>query len=143
MIKMFRICAILLVAASASLPFAACKPNQRIIESSKEHSLEPLPSVSPTPENSFEQDVASMKTAGFVFIYVYRRKDGGVLDTEDRKFGARTIPPEMNRRTVSDQDKAIIVGSNFRMPKEAQKLLAERFAFTDLSDGDNEQKPNN
>lgn len=74
-----------------------------------------------------------MKTAQFLFIYVFRRKDGQPLDADDKRYAARVIPPEMNRRTISDEGKAIIVGSNFRIPDETLKVLKQRFEFADFS----------
>ena len=74
-----------------------------------------------------------MRTADFIFIYVFRRKDSRLLDAEDKRFASQTIPEEMNRRTVSDEGKAIIIGSNFRMPADNLKVLSERFAFEDHS----------
>ncbi|HLA94493.1 MAG TPA: hypothetical protein VK612_02145 [Pyrinomonadaceae bacterium] len=111
-----------------------CSPNQRIINSSaeqtREESKEPRPAAT---VNSFEQDIESMRTADFIFIYVFRRKDGGPLDADDRRYASQVIPQEMNRRTISDSGKAIIVGSNFRMPEDNLKVLSERFASEDLS----------
>ena len=74
-----------------------------------------------------------MRTADFVFIYVIKRKDGGPLDNEDKRFASAVIPGEMNRRTVADEGKAILIGSNFRMPDESLKLIEERFVVEDLS----------
>lgn len=74
-----------------------------------------------------------MRTADFFCIYVLRRKDGSPLDSDDKKFASQTIPPQMNRRTLSDNGKTIIVGSNFRLPEDNIKVLSERFAFEDLS----------
>lgn len=74
-----------------------------------------------------------MRTADFVFIYVLRRRDGGPLDPDDKRYASQVIPQEMNRREISDSGKAIIVGSNFRMPEQNRKVLSERFAFEDLS----------
>jgi|GEM_PF-6321905 len=116
----------------SSIFFIACSPNQRIIESSAEHT-EPTSDVRPTPTPSFEKDIEAMKTAQFLFIYVFRRKDGQPLDADDKRYAARVIPPEMNRRTISDEGKAIIVGSNYRMPDETLKVLKQRFEFGDFS----------
>lgn len=121
-------------AAIAAMCFLllACSPNQRILESSNERT-EPTPDERPTPPPSFEKDIEAMRTADFVFIYVFRRKDGLPLDADDKRFAANVIPPEMNRRTLSDEGKAIIVGSNFRMPDEVMKVLRQRFLFEDYS----------
>lgn len=111
------------------LALAACVPNQRIM-----NSAEPAAPANVAPaRSSFEQDVESMRTADFQFIYVFRRKDGAPLDADDTKFAAQNIPVQMNRRTRSDEDKAIIVGSNYRMPNESVAVLSERFVFQDLS----------
>lgn len=124
-----------LVFAAAVMLACSCAPNQRIVESNAELSDGQTNSnAAATPVlNTFEQDVESMRTADFVFIYVFRRKDGQPLDADDKRFASNAIPPEMNRRTVSDEGKAILVGSNFRIPPENMKVLRERFAFEDLS----------
>lgn len=126
----------IVVVALAALFLAACAPNQRIVEDSAERSLKPLSNgTAVNAEKTFEQDVESMRTADFVFIYVLRRKDGGKLDSDDKRYASQVIPQEMNRREISDSGKAIIVGSNFRMPEQNRKVLSERFAFEDLSNG--------
>lgn len=117
------------------LAFAACScaPNQRIVESNAELT-ESKPNNTRAPVRStLEKDIEAMRTADFVFIYVIKRKDGGPLDNEDKKFAGAVIPGEMNRRTVADDGKAILIGSNFRMPEDSRKLIEERFAFEDLS----------
>ena len=120
--------------ALAALFLAACTPNQRIVEDSAERSLKPVSNgTAANAEKTFEQDVESMRTADFVFIYVLRRRDGGPLDPDDKRYASQVIPQEMNRREISDSGKAIIVGSNFRMPEQNRKVLSERFAFEDLS----------
>ena len=113
---------------------AGCYPNQRIVNSSNGQWANQAANTQAAPvRRSFEQDIDAMRTANFIFIYVFRRKDGAVLDAEDKRFASQTIPQEMNRRAVSDEGKAVIIGSNFRMPAENWKLLSERFAAEDLS----------
>jgi hypothetical protein len=128
-----------------ALTSIGCSPNQRIINSSVERSREsPTDQKTDTAASSFEQDIESMETADFIFIYVFRRKDGSPLDGDDKRFASQTIPPEMNRRTVSDNGKAIIIGSNFRMPDDDLTALSERFAFEDFSrknEGNVEPRP--
>ena len=112
----------------------ACSPNQRIMNSSVTTS-DPV-NVEPAA-SGFESDLQATRTANFTFIYVLRRKDGNELAADDRRFAGDNIPTEMNRKTVSDSGKAIIVGSNFRMPLENQNVLSDRFAFEDLSNPQN------
>ncbi len=98
---------------------------------------ESQPKNAVTVQSGFESDLEAMRTANFNFIYVLRKKNGNEFSPEDRKFAGQNIPTEMNRRTVSDSEKAIIVGSNFRMPSENMEILVERFTFDDLSKPEN------
>ena len=110
----------------------SCGPNQRIIESSQENSAavsQSAESNSTPTVRTFDQDLTAMRTADFNFVYVFRRRDGGVLNADDKAFISNTTPPEMNRKTLSDGGKAVIVGSNFRMPAEILNVFKSRFAF--------------
>lgn len=113
---------------------SSCAPNQRIAESNAQLTNAEANRAAATPvQRSLEQDIEAMRTADFIFIYVIKRKDGGSLDAEDRQFASSVIPGQMNRRAVSTDGRAIIVGSNFRMPEAERKLIEERFALQDLS----------
>ncbi len=108
-----------------------CGPNPRIMNSAAEKS-DAKPLATPVPP-SFEGDVEAMRTADFDFIYVFRRKDGGLMDGDDRVFVNENTPLETNRRKISDEGKAIILGSNFKFPPEVMQKLSDRFAFTNYS----------
>ena len=115
---------------------SSCGPNQRILNSASENtSLRSEPSDSNTTPavTTVEQDIDAMRTADFNFIYVFRRRDGAVLDADDKSYFSRTSPAEMNRRRLSDGGKALIIGSNFRMPSKNLEELKARFAFEDHS----------
>ena len=130
---------------TASVLFSSCMPNQRIIDSANERPPEPdsvqrSTTVAPV---RIEDDIAAMKTADFSFIYIFRRKDGGPLDADDRSYLSATIPSEMNRRKISDEGRAVIIGSNFRIPPDILNVLKERFAFENLSKPESEIMPAN
>ena len=74
-----------------------------------------------------------MRTADFKFIVVFRRKDRGTLESEDKEIIGRNTGPTANRRKLSDDGKAVIIGSNF--PFEAKLLdeLTKRFVMEDHS----------
>ena len=114
----------------ATLLAAGCGPNQQIMRSAETPTP---PAVSPTPLSVLEQEVKAMRTADFNFIYVMRRKDAKPLDAADKKIASDNIPPEVNRRKVFDEGRAIIIGSNYRLPGENWKALGERFAVEDFS----------
>ena len=127
-----RTIGITIIAAAALI--ASCTPNQRIMQDSENRTVQPVATGTPAPNvNDLERDLKAMQDAQFLFVYVLRRKDGAPLDPDDRRYAGYVIPQEMNRRVVSDQGRAIVIGSNFVMPPDIQKVLAERFAFEDRS----------
>ena len=74
-----------------------------------------------------------MRTADFHYIYVFRRKDNTVFTNDDKLLLSSGMPMEINRRKLSDEGKALIVGSNFPMPKEDMKMLTDVFSLENLS----------
>jgi hypothetical protein len=96
-----------------------------------------------TPENkqtAFEQDLQTMKTADFEYVFVFRRKDGGAFDGEDRKYLRANSPPATNRFISTDDDKAFIAGSKYKFSPENLEILRQRFNIEDYSEL-NETKP--
>ena len=81
----------------------------------------------------FERDLKSLKTADFKYIYVFRRKDGGTFDEDDKRILRENSPREINRYVSTDEEKAFIAGSNFMFPEENLNNLKERFEVEDLS----------
>ncbi len=136
----------LLIVTAVFLITSACGPNQRIINSSRESEAESNKfneQLKSRPKlSSFDSDLQAMRDADFNFIYVFRRKDGGVFDTEDKRFVADRTPPEINRRRLGDEGKWIILGSNFRVEPDSMKDLKERFAFEDYSKPESELPKN-
>lgn len=117
----------------------ACQPNQRIVESQNSDPVSSAPiNSSATPVNAFESDVNSMKTANFDFIYVFRRKDGGKMTAEDKKFAKQNSPADTNRFIVSDGETAIIAGSNTRFAPANLEALKSGFVVADFSKSESE-----
>ena len=79
-----------------------------------------------------------MKNADFNFIFVFRRKDGTVLDEDDKNYINAVTPGETNRRRLSDEGRAVIMGSNCRFPPEAMKARTDRFTLEDHSKPESE-----
>jgi hypothetical protein len=131
----------LVFAAAACI---GCTPNQRIVDSSVPATPESQATNSVEPATStVEADVAAMRTADFNFVFVFKRKDGNVLDAEDRAFMNTNTPYEINRKKISDGGRALVIGSNFRYPPENFKALRDRFAFEDFSKPEGEILPAN
>ncbi len=106
-----------------------CGANESVLRSGKD----PAAQANATPaKTSFETDLESMRTAGFSFIYVLRRKDGGAIDPEDRSV-IRVQTTQTNRRISADDGKAVIVGSNFQLAEHNTAALNQRFAVENYS----------
>ncbi len=119
---------VILLAAFASL-FAGCGANENILKSGKDTSA---PSNAESSAIIFAKELEAMRNADFRFVYVLRRKDGGVIDAEDRSvIKMQTV--DMNRRVSADNDKAFIIGSNAQLPPKNMLTLLERFAVENYS----------
>lgn len=108
-----------------------CQPNQGILKDVPPPAT-PL-STAETKKTSFEQDVRDMQTAGFDYIFVFRRKDNGAFDDDDRKYLRKNTPLETNRWTKSEEGKAYIAGSGFAFLPEQMDALRDRFVVEDFS----------
>lgn len=108
---------------------SACGPDDRILKSGRET---PAPSNVEASKPTFEKELDEIKSAGFTFVYVLRRKDAQKLDSDDRGV-IRLQTADMNRRVTADDDKAVIIGSNYQIPPKNMLALLDRFAVQDYS----------
>ena len=120
--------------------FMACGPNQRILDSANENQASSSESAVANANivpavASFEQDLNAMRTADFKFIVVFRRKDGKPMDTGDKELIGKTAF-QANRRRLSDEGKAVIIGSNFPFAAGEFDGLTQRFKVENYSKPD-------
>lgn len=108
----------------------SCGANQGVLTSGKGT---PGPTAEPKPD-TFESDLSEVRKADFTWMYVIRRLDGGELDTKDKDL-IRTATARSNRRVLSDEGKAIIVGSNFEQVNTDIGSLKKQFEVIDMSTG--------
>jgi hypothetical protein len=126
------------ILAAVVLAGLACGPNQRILESSDNRNESPVPvnsSVAPTV-STFEQDLNAMRNADFKFIVAFRRRDGGPMDASDKELISRNTGPQANRRRLSDDGKAVIIGSNFPFQPGTFEEMSKRFSVENYSKPD-------
>ncbi len=100
----------------------------------------------PAPENKqtqFEQDLQTMRTANFEYVFVVRRKDDAKLDSEDKTYLKANLPPNTNRVLTSDEGKVVIAGSHFIVPPENLEILQKRFKVEDYSEPKNNNQAEN
>ena len=107
----------------------ACGSNENILKSGKET---PAQSNTESKITPVAEDLEAMRTAGFSFIYILRRKDGGKIDAEDRSV-IKLNTAEANRRVAADEGRAFIIGTNFQIPANNLIALYDRFAVENYS----------
>lgn len=125
----------------------ACEPaSLKKTDASASKSSSANSAASPTAEDnteSLEADLQTMRNADFDFVYVFRRKDGGALDGEDKKYLRANAPAATNRFILSDGNRAAIAGSSYRFGWENLAKLGEHFAIENFSKPEREiAKPN-
>jgi hypothetical protein len=110
-----------------------CGPNESILRSNSNNASTPFAPANDRPAyDSVEKEVENMRTADFNFIFVLRRKDGQKIDASDKAF-VRTQVANVNRRSLSGDETAIVIGSNARVPPELITSLRARFDLQDFS----------
>ena len=83
-----------------SLIASGCQPSQRVLND-RQPTPEPAGQSTPiVPVDDFEERLKSVQTGGFDLVYVFRRKDGGIFDSEDKKFLRENIPSEANQKQL-------------------------------------------
>jgi outer membrane murein-binding lipoprotein Lpp len=93
--------------------------------------------------SSLEQDLQTMRNANFEFIFVFRRKDGGALDGEDKKYLKANSPVFTNRFILTDENKAAVAGSSYKFEPENLEKLQQRFVIENFSNPENAPKNSN
>lgn len=107
-----------------------CGANESVLRSGRET---PIEIDAANAKTALEKDLDAMRTAGFTFIYVLRRRDGGVLAAED--IGVIKLQTsETNRRVKTDNDRAVIIGTNNAVPPNNLAALYDRFAVDNYSE---------
>jgi hypothetical protein len=107
----------------------SCDANQGVLRAGRET---PMRGMSPDERPQFAKDLDAMRTAGFTFIYELRRPDGKAIDADDIKL-IKISTIDANRRVKTDDDRAVLIGSNFELSQENLAALYARFAVEDHS----------
>ena len=116
-----------------ALIFAACggsAPGNTTTSSS------PTPEASQTPTASpltgFEKDLQYIRNGQYTYVWVFSRKDGKPLDSNDSAF-LRTNAPQVVDWVVTEGGKKVIAGTNFNLEQGNLEVLKKRFVAEDYS----------
>ena len=116
-----------------------CQPSQTVLN---DRNPTPEPTAESTPEipmDDFAERLKSVQTGNFDFVYVFRRKDGGVFTTEDKQL-FRENTADVNQRQLTSDGKALIVGSNYAFAPENFEVLKNEFKVENYSPKKDEPK---
>ena len=122
----------LIVSILISLNFA-CQPNQSILNSGKSENSATATNQTARPKDTLESALGSVQRSGFSYIFVIRRKDGGQFTKEDKTYVRENSPPETNQFVLTDEDRVIIVASNYPSLVDSLEIWRKVFNVEDFS----------
>ena len=117
---------------SAVLLFAACGGSPNSSTTNSPPAASASPTVQPSPLTGFERDLQFIRNGRFQFVYVFSRKDGKPLDSQDSSF-LRTNAPQVVDWVTTDEGKKVIAGTNFNLEEGNMEKLKKRFNTEDYS----------
>ncbi len=82
---------------------------------------------------AFERDLASVRRNNYQKVYVISRPDGLALNADDKAYLKTNMPIETTMRILTDEDRRLIVGTNFDFKPEHFDALNKRFRIEDYT----------
>jgi hypothetical protein len=110
---------------------AGCGPNDAILNSNSTTASNNANAVA-IKKDPIDEEVDNMQTANFDYIFVLQRKDGAVMSADDKTF-IRNATANANRRSLTSDDKAVVIGSNAPPSPDFIGKLSSRFDVKNLS----------
>lgn len=85
-----------------------------------------------TPATQFERDLKYIRDGHFLYVWIFSRKDGKPLTSDDSD-ALRTNAPKVVDWVTTDEKKKVIAGSNFPLEEPQLAALQKRFNVEDYS----------
>ena len=90
------------------------------------------PPPAPSPKTGFEADLEWVKKGQYTYVWVFSRKDGKPIDSEDAAY-LRQNAPQVVDWVTTDEGKKVIAGTNFDLAQGNLGLLQKRFNAEDYT----------
>ena len=116
---------LLLMLLSSVIVFTACNGGTQTAGDSPQ-----APAAS--PKTGFEADLEWVKKGQYTYVWVFSRKDGKPIDSEDAAY-LRQNAPQVVDWVLTDDGKKAIAGTNFNLAEGNLGLLQQRFNAEDYS----------
>jgi hypothetical protein len=120
----------IVVTALTVSSFSACHRNGSANDQTPDTSTYRPPAA--TPATQFERDMKFIRDGHFTHVWVFSRKDGKELTSEDSD-ALRTNAPKVVDWVTTDGNKRVIGGSNFPIDPQNLAGLQKRFNVEDYS----------
>ena len=117
------------VVTSAAIAFTACHRGASSEDETPDTSTYRAES---TPATQFERDLKYIRDGHFTYVWIFSRKDGKELTSEDSRL-LRTNAPKVVDWVTTDAKKKVIAGSNFPLEPPQLATLQKRFNLEDYS----------
>ena len=88
--------------------------------------------ASPSALTGFEKDLQYIRNGQYTYIWVFSRKDGKPLQSDDSIY-LRTNAPQVVDWVTTDGGKKVIAGTNFNLEEGNLGELKKRFVAEDYS----------
>ena len=119
---------VIILTALSLTSFSACRPSSSNDETPDTSTYRP----ESTPATQFERDLKFIRDGHFAHVWVFSRKDGKELTSEDSA-ALRTSAPKVVDWVTTDGNKKVIGGSNFEIEPAQLAALQKRFKVEDYS----------
>jgi hypothetical protein len=111
----------------------ACEKSSFETKGSSNQTAETVNSNAKPPLSDFEENLQSMRTSDFEYIFAFKRKDGGKFDRADKDFLKENTPQQTNRWLLTKDETTVLAGSNYIFSPQILKKLGGRFLIEDFS----------
>jgi hypothetical protein len=128
--KTVRVITVAVIVTFATVSFTAC--HRRSASSDDETPDTSTYRPESTPATQFERDLKYIRDGHFTYVWVFSRKDGKELTSEDSE-ALRTNAPKVVDWVTTEEKKKVIAGSNFPLEAPQMAALQKRFNVEDYS----------
>jgi hypothetical protein len=111
----------------------ACQNNSAETNANSASNVAVNSNTNKPPISDFEENLKSLQTSDFEYIFTFKRKDGGKFDREDKDFLKENTPQQTNRWLLTKDETTVLAGSNYIFSLEVLKKLGGRFLVEDFS----------
>ena len=87
---------------------------------------------SPSPLTEFEEALRFVRNGQYTYVYVFSRKDGKALNSEDNDYLRTNAPQLVDKAATKDRTK-LVAGTNFNLEEGNMEMLKKRFVVEDYS----------